>query len=198
VIYPGVDVRTFVPDPAARAEDPTIFCGADIAEPRKRVGLLVEAFALVRRERPNARLLLSRPRNEAAAQEWSAREEEGIELVDVDDRDALARTYARAWVSALPSVGEAFGLVLLEAMACGTPVVGSNLGAIPEVVSDEGIGRLFDGTEPQALAGALLETLALAEAPETPAACRAHAEQFSTDRTAEAHLELYGELLAGR
>ena len=53
VIPPGVDLDAFTPDPDARASDPTIICAADLGEPRKRVGLLVEAFARVRRERPD-------------------------------------------------------------------------------------------------------------------------------------------------
>src|SRR5262249_20778223 len=97
----------------------------------------------------------------------------------------------------LPSWGEAFGLVLAEALACGTPVVGSDREAIPEVLGgDERIGRLFGGEDPEALAGALLEALELAADPGTAAACRERAERFSTDRTTEAYLALYRELLA--
>ena len=87
---------------------------------------------------------------------------EGVELVDVDDRAELARVYGRSWVSALPSVGEAFGLVLLEAMACGTPVVGSDVLGIPEVVDRPEVGRLFSGDDP---AQALLEAIELADGP---------------------------------
>src|SRR5206468_131637 len=62
VIPPGVDLVAFRPDPAARAPVPTIVCAADASQPRKRVGLLIEAFAEVRREHPDARLVLDRPR----------------------------------------------------------------------------------------------------------------------------------------
>jgi phosphatidylinositol alpha-mannosyltransferase len=184
VIAPGVDLGTFTPDPAARAARPTLLCAADPGEPRKRVGLLVEAFALVLKERPDARLILDR----------RARGGAGIERRDLDDREALAAANREAWVSVLPSWGEAFGLVLLEAMACGTPVVGANREAIPEVVSSADVGRLFDGDEPRELASALLDALELAADPATAAACRAHAERFSWERTTEAYAALYEEV----
>jgi len=97
VIAPGVDVRAFTPDPGARAEAPTILCAADPTEPRKRVRLLAEAFARVRRERPGARLVLSRPR---AGVPFEA---DGVEWRDLDDRATLATANREAHVAALPS-----------------------------------------------------------------------------------------------
>jgi UDP-glucose:tetrahydrobiopterin glucosyltransferase len=189
VIHPGVDLRAFTPEPSARAEAPTFVCAASASEPRKRVPLLVEAFARVRRERPAARLVLSAP----AAFDAPA----GVEWRDLDSREALAAAYREAHVSVLPSWGEAFGLVLAEALACGTPVVGADREAIPEVVGDDArVGRLFSGEDPAELARVLLEALELAADPAVPAACRARAELFSTDRTTDAYVALYRELLA--
>jgi glycosyltransferase involved in cell wall biosynthesis len=187
VIPPPVDVDAFTPDAAARAERPTIVCAADPHEPRKRVPLLVDAFRRVRRERPDARLILDRRAGAGA----------GIELRDMDDREALAAAYREAWVSALPSTGEAFGLVLVEAMACGTPVVATNLGGMREVVNADRVGRLFDGDDPAALATALLEALDLAADPATAGACRSRAEEFSSARCADRYLGLYERLLKG-
>jgi glycosyltransferase involved in cell wall biosynthesis len=192
VINPGVNLDAFRPG-KERAESPTVFFAGDPGEPRKRVDLLVEAMALVRRERGEARLVLSRPRDPRVAAEL---ERAGAELADVDTRPALAEAYAMSWVSCLPSIGEAFGLVLVEALACGTPVVATDEGGMREIVDRDEVGRLFSGERPEELARALLEALELAEDARTANACRRRAEDFSVDRSVERHLELYRELLA--
>ncbi len=195
VIAPGVNMYAFAPAPA-RTTEPTIVCSAAADVARKNVGLLTQAFALVRRERPGARLVLSRPRELDAARRVGVEvDAPGIEWADLDDRQALARAYGRAWVSVLPSVDEAFGLVLVEALACGTPVVGHAHAAIPEVIDSPEVGRLFDSLTATDLARALLEALELATDPATASRCRARAEDFSTDRCTDSYLALYRELL---
>lgn len=193
LIPPGANLAAF-PVGSERAEAPTVICSADLSEPRKNVALVVQAFKDVRRRRPNARLVLSRPRN-AAAVAWAAGDTEGVELVDLDDRMTLARAYGEAWVSVLASTGEAFGLVLVEALACGTPVVATSTGGMIEIVDRPEIGRLFEPDDAAGLSVALLEALDLAEDPATRAACRTRAEDFSTERTTELYLALYEELL---
>jgi glycosyltransferase involved in cell wall biosynthesis len=194
VIAPGVDLDVFRPG-QVRADCPTIVCSAAAEEPRKHVGLLVAALALVRRERPEARLVLSRPRDLVAARRAGVDlEAAGVELADLDGRDALARAYQEAWVTALPATNEAFGLVLAESLACGTPAVGYDDGAIPELLDRPGIGGRFDRLTPAALASALLAALELSGRPETAGRCRERAEEFSTDRCTAAYLELYRAL----
>jgi len=196
VIYPGIDLETFSPG-GVRAEQPTIVCAAALEVPRKRIPLLLEAFAIVRRRHSAARLVLSRPKRDDALRELDQRWLDGIELADLDDVTALAGAYRSAWVSALPSRDEAFGLVLAEALACGTPVVGSQEAGIGELL-DARVGRLFSGEDPAGLADALLECVELARDPSTAAACRARAEPLSRERTAERYLALYRELIAAR
>jgi phosphatidylinositol alpha-mannosyltransferase len=194
VIRPGVNLEAFSLAPA-RHPEPTIVCAADLGEPRKRVDMLIEAFRIVRRDRPGARLVLSRPRDPAVLARYNGGLA-GVELADLDDRAALAGAYGEAWVSALPSTNEAFGLVLAEAMACGTPVVATRTGGMPEVLGGrDDVGRLFEGGERE-LARALAEALELAEDPATRAACRARAEQLSTARCAREYESLYRELAA--
>jgi len=202
-IAPGVDLGAFTPDPAAhvtasgadlggstsepvaRAAAPTILCAADPGEPRKRVGLLAEAFALLRKRHPDARLVLSR---RAGSDGDAAPSGPGIEWRDLDTREELVAANREAWVHALPSFGEAFGLVLAEALACGTTVVGPTRALVDDV------GEHFTGDDAHALAAALERALERARDPATPAACRARAEGFSRQKTADAYAALYAEL----
>ena len=193
VIPPPVDVDTFRPT-AERTPEPTVVCAAvaNTVEPRKRLDLLLRAWPLVLRDRPTARLILDRPREWFSPGENHSR---GLVTEDMSDRRERARWYSSAWASVLPSEGEAFGLVLAEALACGTPGVGSNLAGIPEVIGSDAVGRLFDGDEPEALAKALLEAFELAQDPGTRTACREHVMQFSRAAVTDAYEQLYRELL---
>jgi glycosyltransferase involved in cell wall biosynthesis len=197
VIAPGVDLHAFTPA-AARAQRPTIICSAAAEEPRKHVGLLVAAFELVRREHPEAQLVLSRPRSlEAARRAGVPMQAPGVHWRDLDDRGVLAGEYGRAWVAALPAPAEAFGLVLAEALACGTPAVGYHDGGIPEVIDRPGIGGLFSVLRPEPLAHALLQAIELSRDPETAIRCRARAQELSVQRCTDSYLDLYRRLGAG-
>ena len=189
VIHPGVDLSRF--EPGDRAPVPTIGCAADAADGRKRVPLLVAAFALVRKELPNAELLLVEPGDHELADEL--REAPGVRLMP-RGIDTAQTIFQSSWASVLPSEREAFGLVLIESLACGTPVVGTRDGAIPEIIDRPEIGRLFEGDE-RDLAEALLETLDLIDDASVPGACRSRAGDFSIERSATAHEDLFRELL---
>jgi phosphatidylinositol alpha-mannosyltransferase len=197
VIAPGVNLATFASS-AERSPRPTIVCSAAAEEPRKNIGLLIDAFALVRERYKDARLLLSRPGDRGGASRAPVDlYAPGVQWLDLDDRAALARAYSEAWVAVLPAVGEAFGLILVEALACGTPVVGYADAGIPEIIDRPEIGQLFDRLEPAGLARALIATCELADDPRTAERCRGRAEEFSIDRCVNSYLNLYGRLLGG-
>lgn len=193
LIYPGVGLDLFTPG-GQRDEHPTIACAAAVDDGRKRIPLLIEAFKLVRRDRPTARLLLVRPDDPHLRGELEG-QSDGIEFFD-PDTTGVAGVFRRAWVSGLASYNEAFGLVLVESLASGTPVFGARDGGVPEIIDRPEVGRLFDGDEPADVARALMEALELAEDPATAAHCRARAEVFSTMSGARAYEALYRELLA--
>jgi glycosyltransferase involved in cell wall biosynthesis len=109
---------------------------------------------------------------------------------------AVADVFSRAWVSALPSKEEAFGLVVVESLATGTPVVAANEAGPAEILDRDGIGRLFDEPTPEAVARALLDTLELAQDRGTADRARARAADFTSERCAIEHEALYEELLA--
>ncbi|HVL96601.1 MAG TPA: glycosyltransferase family 4 protein [Solirubrobacteraceae bacterium] len=185
-IAPGVDLARF-PLGTERTPQPTVVCAADAREQRKRVALLVDAWPRVREAHPQARLLLDR----RSAGTFAAAP--GVELADLDDTAELATRTGRAWAAVLPSEHEAFGLVLLEALATGTPVVAAE----GELVDRPGIGRRFHGGAGE-LAEAILAVLALAGDPTTRGACRARAEELRLERTVAAHAELYTQLVYSR
>lgn len=105
----------------------------------------------------------------------------------------LKAEYAACDIFCLPSRQEGFGIVYLEAMATGRPVIGTTAGAIPEVVGDAGI--LVPPRDPQALAEALIQLLQSAHLRRDYAAkARARAESFSWSSSAQRFGELLGML----
>jgi glycosyltransferase involved in cell wall biosynthesis len=102
---------------------------------RKRIDLLLRIFARVRRERPDARLI--RVGGPMTGEQVRLMRELGLEdaLVPLPfvERDVLAAIYRQAALVAIPSEVEGFGLPVVEAMTCGTPVVASDLPVLREV-----------------------------------------------------------------
>jgi glycosyltransferase involved in cell wall biosynthesis len=185
-IQPGIRLDVFSPG-GSRSASPTVLCAADPDEPRKRVGLLVDAFRELRRDVPDAELWLMRTANATLLGE------PGVRIVDPGaDQTELIRLYRSAWVSVLPAFREAFGLVVAESLACGTPAVTmSDGGAASEVAGATGSVAEPD---PAALARALRTALAAPPDAATAAACRKRAEVYSIDRCVERYRDLYREI----
>jgi phosphatidylinositol alpha-mannosyltransferase len=169
IVPPGIACSDFEGD-VARAERPTIVYSGSPGDPRKRLSLLLEAFELIRARRPDIALQLAGKREPGFHVELP----HGVEWVEADRTEDLARTLAAAHVAVLPSIGEAFGLVLAEALAAGTPVVATDAGASGEIVTPA-VGRLFTRDDRDSLVSALDEALEFGDVRE---ACRAHARQW--------------------
>jgi len=121
---------------------------------------LAEAFATVSASDRSAQLVVvGEDGGQRAALESKARSlglSDRVHLLGhVDDDAMLSAAYREARVTVLPSEYEAFGLVLLESLAAGTPVVASRVGGIPEVVEDGRAGLLVPPKSPAALAEAI-------------------------------------------
>lgn len=189
VVLPGGIAGSSFSRAATPADQPTILCAASLGDPRKRGPLLLEAFDRLRAEMPEARLQVVRTPDPVLS---TGRVElpEGAVWVDGDDTSALADLYSRATVSVLPSVDEAFGLVLIESMAAGTPVVAARSGACPEIVDDGVSGVLFEPDDPASLADALKRGLALAETGVRDA-CLSSAAQWDWSTVADRYEEVY-------
>jgi phosphatidyl-myo-inositol alpha-mannosyltransferase len=190
VISPGVFAADFAVD-RTREPQPTLICAASLGDPRKRAGLLFAAYERLRREREDVRLRVFEARDPVMS---AARAPlpEGVEVLPAtSDPRALAGAYATSWASVLPAVGEAFGMVLVESLAAGTPVVADRSGAGPEIVDGEPVGRLFDPDDEVGLAAAMVEALELAADPETAGRCRARAAAFDWGPTVDRWESLY-------
>ncbi|MCK8670671.1 glycosyltransferase family 4 protein [Rhodococcus sp. HM1] len=136
----GVDTELFAPPAGARVPG-RIVCVASADAPLKGVSTLLGAVAKLRTERTVELVLVSK----LAEGGVTARliDELGIgdivrTVSGIDDAE-LAALLGSAEIAAVPSLYEGFSLPAVEAMACGTPLVASRAGAIPEVVGDAGV-----------------------------------------------------------
>lgn len=194
----GVDLGSFIP--RARTSAPTILYSGALDVPRKGVVALVEALPLVAAVEPEVRLVLSGPGDPGAVLAGAPREAlERTDVLGTGSLEALPELYATSWACALPSVHDTFGLVLVEALASGTPIVAGDSHALPELVEPGGTGALCTPFDPPSIAAACIEALALARRPGTSDRCRASVARFDW-RTAVVprHLEVYEEALARR
>ena len=111
--------------------------------------------------------------------------------------DELARLYSSAEIAVTASLYEGFGLPAAEAMACGTPVIATRAGALPEIVGEHGTGILVPPADPPALAAAIKRLLADRQLRQRmgDAARKRIEESFSWEGAARKTLEVYQEVL---
>ncbi|HEY3079662.1 MAG TPA: glycosyltransferase family 1 protein [Chloroflexota bacterium] len=123
---------------------------------RKNILALIEAFTTVRRARPDLRLALAGPSPwayPALGERIERLGEEAVRVLGYVADPDLPALYSAASVYVLPSLYEGFGIPVLEAMACGTPVVCSTASSLPEVAGDAAL--LVDPHDPGAIAEAI-------------------------------------------
>jgi glycosyltransferase involved in cell wall biosynthesis len=161
---PGVDAELFRPlDHRELAQDPYILCVGRLSDPRKNVGLLLEAYSqLPKSLRNEVRLVLAGLSGPADAF-WGRVEALGlhdrVSYCDRPDNNVLVRLYQHASVFALPSDEEGFGMVLLEAMACGVPVVSTRSGGPDGIITDGEDGYLVPLDDASGLSSRLTQML---------------------------------------
>ncbi|MEU4239323.1 D-inositol-3-phosphate glycosyltransferase [Actinoplanes sp. NPDC026619] len=205
VVQPGVDLDRFRPGPPDRSRLGLPASGQIVAfvgriQPLKAPNVLISALPFLKD--PSVTVVICGGPSGSGLDRPTALIELAASL-GVSDRvlflppqtgDNLAALYRCADLVAVPSYNESFGLVALEAQACGTPVVAAAVGGLVTAVRDGVSGMLVDGHDPRDWAHALDSLLA---APRHRAALSegavAHASGFSWDRTAEGLLRVYRE-----
>lgn len=162
---------TLIPNPMPQLPEPTeprsthpVVLSVGDASPRKNVKSLIRAFGAVRDTAPESELRLVGPGLGADGElaNWARGEDlDGrVAFVGPLDRGALADAYAAATVYCHPSIEETFGMVLIEALDAGLPVVaGAGSGGVPWTLFDGQAGRLVDVRDPSQIAGALLDAI---------------------------------------
>ncbi len=166
VIPNGVDVQLFKPrsfeHEAAHTQQPLILCVARGLETRKGISYLIEAFAEARRVAPAVLTVLGTDtqglRQQLVERTRALGVLNAVTFIDAVSLDELIALYQRATVTVIPSSLEGFSKPALESMACGTPVIGTAVGAIPELI-DEGSGVVVPPQDTSALADALTRLL---------------------------------------
>ncbi|MET0820321.1 MAG: D-inositol-3-phosphate glycosyltransferase [Aeromicrobium sp.] len=218
VVHPGVDLEVFTPgrlDDARRrlgiAPDAALLLFAGRIQPLKAPDVVLRAAAEMLRNDPalRSRLVVAVVGGASGSglEQPTALADLGDELgladvvrfVPTVAQRELADWYAAASVVCVPSYNESFGLVAIEAQACGTPVVAARVGGLSTSVSDGVTGVLIDGHDPVDYAAAIHHLLTDPDAREAMSqkAVR-HAEGFGWDVTADRTLGVYADAVIAR
>ncbi|RNL84868.1 glycosyltransferase family 4 protein [Halostreptopolyspora alba] len=200
VVPLGVDTHSFHPHPDLERTPGRIVCVASADSPLKGIGTLLRAIAKLATERDVSLTIVSKPKpggpTDQLVDELSLRDR--VTFANGMDDTELGQLLAGAQVAVVPSFYEGFSLPAVEAMACGTPLVASRAGALPEVVGDDGdAGRLVPPGDPEELAmaiGALLDDPA-ERARMGAAAWQRVQERFTWRAVAEATAHRYTEAI---
>ncbi len=203
ITYNGLDPMDFEHLPERKSETPTVlFVGG--LEPRKGLDDLVRAMKSVAEGIPSARLVVVAKAGFRGTEQWSSYESlarnlgltNRIDFHESVDQETLLGLYSDCDVLALPSRNEGWGLALMEAMACGKPVVATRVGGIPELVENGTEGILVDAGDIKGIADSIARLL------KDPAlrarmggAGKRRVKEFSWDSTAKVVLREYERVL---
>lgn len=213
VVHPGVDLDVFRDGRSAEARallgiDPStrllLFAGR--IQPLKAPDVLVRAAARLLEQHPQERAHLKVAIVGGASGSGLDRPtaladlvhelglDDVVDFVPTVDQRRLADWYAAADAVCVPSYNESFGLVAIEAQACGAPVVAARVGGLSTAVADGVSGILVDGHEPDDWADALWRIVSDSSLRETLSVkAVTHAASFGWDATVERTLQVYRE-----
>jgi glycosyltransferase involved in cell wall biosynthesis len=200
MVWNGLDTELYSPDPTVPRRENEILCVGRASDPNKGIKTLVAALGKL--PSPIGLTLVDAGGSGDEARKWarSAGCADRLEITGRIPNDELVNLYRRAALVVVPSRYEGFGLPAVEAMACGTPVVATSAGALPEVVRVGGGGLLVPRDDSDALAKAIATLL---EQPQMRGEMGARARPlveatFSWARVAERTARVYQEVVEER
>jgi D-inositol-3-phosphate glycosyltransferase len=221
VIPPGVDISHFYPIPEDEAKEfigippcdhMLLFVGR--IEPLKGIDTLIEALSIMRKDHVFVCLTVIGGNPETDQDDNKSemarlqllREKYGLEdliaFLGSRSQDTLPYYYSAADAVVVPSQYESFGLVALEAMACGTPVVASQVGGLAFLIQDGVTGYTVPADDPQALADRLTTLVNNPELRQrmgerAASTAREYRWQRIADRVLNVYREVTGEIVLG-
>ena len=197
-ITPGVDAENFTPNPERKSQNPTVLFVAKMENGQEHKGLktLLDAMKILKEEFPNIKLSVVgdgdlKDGYEAYAADCGLKA--NVEFRGRLEGKELARAYQAAHIFTLPTSSDSQPLVILEAMATGLPIVSTEVGGIPTMITDNKEGFLIEPHNPRALAdkiGILLRDPQLRERFSKAARARV-VQNFSWQR----RMERYNDML---
>jgi len=193
----GVDQATFKPSAKPLRKPYRIITTASADVPLKGLHILLDAYHGVLREVPEAELVVIGKLRKGLARR-KLRElglEQRVRFKSDLTREELADEFRKATIAVTPSLYEGFGLPAAEAMSCGTPVIVTDGGALPEVAGDAGV--IVPKGDPEALQQAITQMLQSKDHhARIAAACLERANTtFSWDRIAPRYLQFFQQAI---
>lgn len=163
--------------------------------PVKRVDFLIDAFVEFKKSIPKSRfLIIGRGESETVLRKYADKYEGcRIEFLGEKRGMELVKLYNCADILVLASQTEGNPTVVREALACGVPVVSTNVGDVEELINDPHLGRIVSEKDPKSFAKAMYETI-LWNQEKVRAICREKSLKFSEEATFEPTYNLYWEL----
>jgi D-inositol-3-phosphate glycosyltransferase len=175
IVPPGVDLSRFKPMPQAEAQaylglpsDHRMILFVGRIQPLKGIDTLIRALALLKKQSPELTenvcvcIIGGDPNPDSKLEQAELRRLKTLEaeleigdlvtMLGAKEQDTLVYYYAAAEMVVMPSLYESFGMVALEAMACGTPVIATDVGGLSFNIEDGYNGYLVPGRNPQAMA----------------------------------------------
>jgi len=207
VVYNGIDTQIYsINEKASQKRDGLIMVG-NTDDRKKGVLYLLKALQLLEKDRMKLTIVDDAERHSTYTDDVGPLPSYGLKLVkklNLDGlvhftgrlkREELVQHYSAAQIAVVPSLYEGFGLPAAEAMACGTPVIASTGGALPEVVGDAGM--LVPSGRADALAAAIKQLLNDEQAQQrmSEAGRKRVEDKFNWEQAARKTLEVYQEVI---